>query len=89
MTLTTNPLDCPRSITTDKGEIVGYYVTDTGDQAFIDIAGKIANIDDPHGNGGSQAFGINSAGDVVGTYTNYSSNPLYPSLVSTHGFTWT
>jgi hypothetical protein len=72
----------------DKGEIVGYCVSDVGDQGFVDIAGKITMIDDPHGNGGSQLFGVNSAGEAVGSYTQFNSNSLFPSLIANHGFTW-
>ena len=72
----------------DKGEICGYYVADAGDQAFIDIAGKITTINDPRGDGGSQALGVNSAGHVVGAYADYGEDSLFPSLLAAHDFTW-
>ena len=72
----------------DKGEIVGYYVNQGLDQGFVDIAGKITTVDDPHGNGGSQLFGVNASGQVVGTYSQYNTDRQYPSLVANHGFTW-
>ena len=52
----------------DKGEIVGYFVDQGLDQGFVDIAGKIATVNDPHGNDGSQLFGVNASGEAVGTY---------------------
>ena len=70
----------------DAGQIVGYYLVGNGVgngpplfQGFLrDAAGNYTTIDDPNGMANStEAFGINDAGQIVGSYRDSS---------GTHGF---
>jgi len=54
----------------DAGTVVGTYTDGTSglQNGFIDVAGTLAQLDDPNGTYGTVATGIDSRGDVVGYY---------------------
>ena len=53
----------------DIGEIVGFYVDNSGkDHGFLYSGGSYTTIDNPLGTNGTEAFGINDMGEIVGAY---------------------
>lgn len=69
----------PRSIN-DAGQIVG-SVFINGERGFLDSGGAFTILNAPNGNYGTDALGINNAGEIVGSATQG-----FPSYIQTHGF---
>jgi len=63
---------------TARGQIVGSFGAGVTGHGFLEIGGSITQIDVP-GGFGTQALGVNDAGQIVGTFSN-SSAPF------NHGF---
>jgi len=67
-------IDVPSAGTTDAHgvnnahEIVGIITDSTGIHGFLDTAGNFTTIDFPGIPGNTAAFGINSAGQIVGSF---------------------
>ena len=64
----------------DADQVVGIYRSTFGshDQGFLYQNGTYTTISDPNGAEGTEAFGINNSGEIVGQYTD--------SAGKTHGF---
>jgi probable HAF family extracellular repeat protein len=65
----------------NAGTLSGYFSDATGSHGFVGNSGSFTTLDDPMGLAGSTVVhGINSAGHVVGTYTDAGG--------VSHGFIW-
>jgi probable HAF family extracellular repeat protein len=49
-------------------QIVGFYDNATGRHGFLESGGTYTTLDDPLATNGTQAFGINASGQIVGQY---------------------
>jgi probable HAF family extracellular repeat protein len=68
----------------DAGQIVGYSSDRTGDRGFLYSNGTYTPLDEPKANPGEiNPFGINAAGDIVGSYSDLNTTT---GSGGSHGF---